>query len=82
MTIKECVLNNFAKYFKNCGIPCNELLVASIKEHIGVEAEVVERNSYIIVVKLLFSDEPMKIKGIFRESENVLKYIVRLEVIE
>ena len=81
MTIKECILENFKKMFNNVGIPCNEFFKASVKEYIGIECEILERTKTIMVIKLLFSDEPMTIRCTFRETENVTKFISNIELI-
>lgn len=82
MTIKECILQNFKRVFNNTGIPCNNLFISAIKEHIGINCEVVERTNESIIVRLLFTDAPMTIRCTFRNTESVTKFITNIELID
>ena len=82
MTIKECILQNFKRVFNNTGIPCNSLFICAIKEHIGIDCEIVERTNESITIVLLFTDVPMTIKCRFRNTESVTKFITNIELID
>lgn len=82
MTIKECILQNFKRVFNNTGIPCNKLFISAIKEYICIDCEVIERTNESIIIRLLFSDEPITIKCIFRNTQSVTKFISNIELID
>lgn len=81
MTIKECIFQQFKKYFLNTSIPCNSLFTTAITEHIGAPCSIVDRNSERIIVEVLFEDMPMVVQCNFRNTESVTKFISSIEIV-
>ena len=81
MSIKESIVSRFRKLYVNAGVPCNDLFIKSIMEHVGIDSEILERTDEMIIVKLLYDDAPMILKCTFRQSENVIKFINKVELV-
>lgn len=75
MKIKECILENIKKCFKNTSIPSDSLFKEKMKKHLSIDCNVVERDENHMVVELLFEDSPMVLEFIFTKSAINLLFV-------